>query len=58
MARADAFERLGLDELISIIHPANERSQRVAQRLGMTIEGQAAHPVLGIDVDVWSQRRS
>jgi RimJ/RimL family protein N-acetyltransferase len=56
-ARADAFERIGLDELISIIHPHNERSQRVARRLGMTIEGQAAHPALGIDVDVWSGRR-
>jgi RimJ/RimL family protein N-acetyltransferase len=56
-ARADAFERIGLDELISIIHPDNERSQRVARRLGMTIEGHAAHPTLGIDVDVWSARR-
>ncbi|MDX6676576.1 MAG: hypothetical protein QOE31_628 [Solirubrobacteraceae bacterium] len=56
-ARADAFGRLDLDELISIIHPANERSRRVAQKLGMSIEGQAAHPVLGIDVDVWSARR-
>ena len=56
-ARADAWERLGLDELISIIHPGNARSRRVAQRLGMSIGGQALHPVLGIDVDVWSVRR-
>jgi RimJ/RimL family protein N-acetyltransferase len=56
-AREDAFGRLGLDELISIIHPGNARSRRVAERLGMAIEGQAAHPALGIDVDVWSARR-
>jgi RimJ/RimL family protein N-acetyltransferase len=56
-ARADAYERIGLDELISIIHPGNERSRRVAQRLGMTIERQTLHPVLGIDIEVWSQRR-
>jgi RimJ/RimL family protein N-acetyltransferase len=58
-AREDAFERLRLDELISIIHPDNARSRRVAEKLGMTIERQARHPVLGIDVDVdvWSTRR-
>jgi RimJ/RimL family protein N-acetyltransferase len=53
-ARADARDRLGLDELISIIHPDNARSRRVAQKLGMTIECHVPHPVLGIDVDVWS----
>jgi hypothetical protein len=30
----------------------------LAQRLGMTIEGQTAHPALANDVDVWSARRS
>ena len=52
-AREDARERLELDELISIIHPDNARSQRVAQKLGMTIERQVMHPTLGIGVDVW-----
>jgi RimJ/RimL family protein N-acetyltransferase len=56
-ARAHAFEQLGLDELIAIIHPDNARSLRVAEKLGMTIERQAPHPGLGIDVDVWSARR-
>ena len=41
-ARDDAFERLGLPELISIIHPENERSRRVATKLGMTIEGEVS----------------
>jgi len=31
-----AFERLGLDELVSMTTPANARSRRVMERLGMT----------------------
>jgi RimJ/RimL family protein N-acetyltransferase len=53
-ARDDAFSRLGLDGLISIIHPDNTRSQRVAAKAGMTIERQVHNPVLDRDVDVWS----
>ena len=49
----DARERLRLEELISIIHPDNARSQRVAEKLGMTIERQVRHPALGTDIDVW-----
>jgi len=52
-ARDDAFGRLALAELISIIHPLNERSQRVAAKLGMTRQRQIENPVLGIEVDVW-----
>ncbi len=52
-ARDDAFGRLGLTSLISIIHPANGRSQRVATKLGMRVEGQIHNPVLGRHVDVW-----
>jgi RimJ/RimL family protein N-acetyltransferase len=52
-ARDDAFDRLELPELISIIHPDNQRSQRVATKLGMTRDRQVENPVLGIDVDVW-----
>jgi RimJ/RimL family protein N-acetyltransferase len=37
-ARDDAFTRLALPSLISIIHPENDRSRRVAEKLGMTIE--------------------
>jgi RimJ/RimL family protein N-acetyltransferase len=52
-AREDAHRRLGLDALISIIHPDNARSRRVAEKLGMSIERQVRHPALEIDVDVW-----
>ena len=52
-ARDDAFTRLGLPQMISIIHPNNLRSQRVALKLGMVHDHQIANPVLGIDVDVW-----
>jgi RimJ/RimL family protein N-acetyltransferase len=36
--RDDAFQRLGLRRLISLIHPSNGRSLRVAQRLGAVHE--------------------
>jgi RimJ/RimL family protein N-acetyltransferase len=49
----EAFGRLGLAELISVIHPDNEASRRVATKVGMTIEGTVHHPGLDRDVDVW-----
>ncbi len=52
-ARDDARGRLGLDELISVIHPANARSQSVARKLGMAVETHLHHPGLGIDVEIW-----
>jgi len=52
-ARDDAFVRLGLLELVSIIHPENERSRRVAAKLGMHQDRWIANPVLGIEVEVW-----
>ena len=55
-ARDDAVGRVGVDELISVIHPANVRSQRVAIKLGMTLDRQAYNPVLERDVDVWVLR--
>ena len=51
--RDDAFSRLGLSELISIIHPDNQRSQRLAARLGMTRERRVFNPVLQRPTDVW-----
>jgi RimJ/RimL family protein N-acetyltransferase len=54
-ARDDAFGRLALPEIISIIHPANERSQRVAVKLGMRRGAQVHNPVIHLDVDVWQQ---
>ncbi|HEY2054197.1 MAG TPA: GNAT family N-acetyltransferase [Solirubrobacterales bacterium] len=56
-ARDDAFTRLGLDELISIIHPGNDRSQRVAGKLGMTIDRQVFNPVHDLEVDIWQTPR-
>ncbi|MDA0184028.1 GNAT family N-acetyltransferase [Solirubrobacter phytolaccae] len=52
-ARDDAFGRLALGELISIIHPENARSQRVATKLGMRLCRQIHNPVLDRDVEVW-----
>jgi RimJ/RimL family protein N-acetyltransferase len=52
-ARDDAFGRLGLSEVISVIHPQNVRSRRVAAKLGMTPWRVIENPVLGLDVDVW-----
>jgi RimJ/RimL family protein N-acetyltransferase len=52
-ARDDAFERLGLPEIISIIHPRNERSQRVAVKLGMQRRRRVMNPFLELMVDVW-----
>jgi len=48
-----AFGPLGFDEVIAIIHPENVRSQRVAHKQSMSIEGQVENPVLGRFVDVW-----
>ena len=52
-ARDDAFERLELPELISIIHPENRRSQRLATKLGMSMEGRVHNPILDRSVDIW-----
>lgn len=52
-ARDHAFTQLALPEVISIIHPANTRSQRVAAKLGMTRIRQIDNPALGIKTDVW-----
>jgi RimJ/RimL family protein N-acetyltransferase len=52
-ARDHAFTALALPEVISIIHPANTRSQRVAAKLGMTRSRQIDNPALGIKTDIW-----
>ena len=49
----DGFDRLGLSELIALIHPENERSRRVATKLGMRPERQVYNPLLGREVDIW-----
>jgi len=55
-ARDHAFEALGLAELIAIVHAENARSQAVARKLGMAIEGRVRNPVLRRSVDVWALR--
>ena len=57
-ARDDAFTRLALPELISIVHPDNERSRRVASKVGMTVEGQIWNATIERDVDVWQRATS
>jgi RimJ/RimL family protein N-acetyltransferase len=51
--RDHAFERLALHELISIVHPDNARSQRVATKLGMTVAQRVRIPGLEREADVW-----
>lgn len=38
-----AFEDLGIERLISIIHPENVASRRVAEKIGMKVEKEAPH---------------
>lgn len=54
-ARDHAGAELGIDNLISIIHPENVRSQRVAAKLGMAVDAYVHHPTLGIHVQIWAQ---
>jgi RimJ/RimL family protein N-acetyltransferase len=54
-----AFEELGQPHVISLIQPGNERSIRVAERLGETLEGRTevnGHEVLvyGISREQWN----
>lgn len=51
-ARADAAIRLGMGPLISMIDPANTRSQALAQRLGAQREPDYQHPAFGA-VQIW-----
>jgi RimJ/RimL family protein N-acetyltransferase len=52
-ARDHALRETGLEELISIIHPENQRSRRLAQRLGMELERLVHNPNIGRDVELW-----
>jgi RimJ/RimL family protein N-acetyltransferase len=59
MAAIDtAFEHLGTDEVISLIHHTNERSIAVATRLGMRHARDVLHPELGEDLRVYALSRS
>src|SRR3954452_21421120 len=52
-ARDDAVARLGVTNLMSIIHPDNERSQSVARKLGMHVGFTIHNPLIDRVVDVW-----
>ena len=45
-------EELGLDRLISIIHPENLASRRVAEKTGFRVERPAIHK--GFDVVIYA----
>ncbi len=51
------FAHLGVPEVISLIHPENERSAAVAARLGMRHAGDTRHPGLGIPLRVYVASR-
>ncbi len=46
-------ERPGV-EVIAVINPRNERSQRVAAKLGMHNDRAVHNPLFGIEAEVWS----
>lgn len=54
--RDDAFYRIGLPELISLIDPANVRSQRVAEKIGLAPGPQVRNPLTHTDLTIWSLR--
>ena len=50
-----AAGRLGLGRVVAFIHPDNVRSRRVAQRLGMQLEGTVSYRAFGqVDLFAWS----
>jgi len=51
--RDDAFYRIGLPELISLIDPANARSARVAEKVGMTPGPPVRNPLTETDLTIW-----
>ncbi len=51
-SRDHGFQVLGRDRLISIIHPDNRASRRVAEKVGLQIEKPATHK--GVDVLIYS----
>lgn len=52
--RDDAFYRVGLPELIALVDPANARSQRVAEKVGMTPGPPVRNPLTGTDLTIWA----
>src|SRR3546814_1680593 len=51
---AYGFEVLGLQKLVSIYEPDNVASGAVMRHLGLTLEREAVHPALGMNLHVMS----
>ena len=54
-AIAHAFGTLGWTHLVSLIHPGNHRSARIAERLGYRVDGEA--DVVGLRLTVYRLER-
>jgi RimJ/RimL family protein N-acetyltransferase len=54
-AVAFAFDTIGVNHVISLIHPDNARSIRVAEKLGEQVEGM--HPMNGMHMRLYGLRR-
>jgi RimJ/RimL family protein N-acetyltransferase len=52
------FDEHAVSEIIAIVDPANDRSRRVAEKLGMTPRPDRIHPGTGKRVSVLGLRRS
>ena len=48
-----AFERLELAEVIATIFPGNDRSVRVAEKLGLRFTGMRRHPSVGREIAIY-----
>ena len=49
-----ATSSLGLRRVVAVVHPDNEPSRRVAERLGMTCDGTTTYKTFGqVDLFVW-----
>jgi RimJ/RimL family protein N-acetyltransferase len=57
-ARDFAFDRAGLDRLVSIAHPDNGASTRVMRKLGMALERTTVHPHHRVPVVVYELVRA
>jgi RimJ/RimL family protein N-acetyltransferase len=56
-ARDFAFDRAGIDRLVSIAHAGNGASTRVMRKLGMTLERTTVHPQYRVPVVVYELAR-
>ena len=51
------FEVVGLDRIISVCRPENQRSEHVMRKLGMVHDRDDVHPTLGVAVRVYAIER-